>query len=137
MLAIASLAALGAAWWLFSRFAAHEDQPLRPLREFRFTDHLVWVLLIGAVLVLLPAIGPQAQRAGFNLVLFMTLLYALRGLAVLLMFGAAPGPFGIVLGVLLFYIVFPLVLATTVLVGLIDTWLDIRARRPQRPQPGS
>jgi hypothetical protein len=137
MLATASLAALGASWWLYRRFAAKDEQPLRPLREFRFSDHLVWMLIIGAILMLVPSLGAGPQRVGSNIVLFMTMLYALRGLAVFVMIGAAPGPFGIVIGAILFVVLYPLVLGATVLVGLTDTWLDIRKKRPIAPTPGS
>jgi hypothetical protein len=140
LLSLASLAALGAGWWIFRRAAAHDAQPLRPLREFRFSDHLVWLLVIGAVLMLLPAnFGAThlTERAGSNLVLFMAVLYALRGLAVWLMIAGMPGPFGMIVGAVMVVVFFPLMAAATMIVGLTDTWLDIRARRPLRPPPVS
>lgn len=136
MLAIASLAALGAAWWVFRRLAASDQQPLRPLREFRFSDHLVWLLIAGAALMLVQT-GALAQRTGSNLVLFMVALYALRGLAVFVVIGGAPGPFGMLVGAVLFVFLYPLVMTATILVGVIDTWLDIRAKRPIASRPGS
>jgi hypothetical protein len=137
MMAIASLAALGAGWWLYRRLAAADRQPLRPLREFRFSDHLVWLLVIGAtLLVILPA-NAIAHRTGWNLVTFMVALYALRGLAVFVVIGGTPGVFGMLVGAVLFVVLYPLVLAATILVGLSDTWLDIRAKRPIAPRPGS
>jgi hypothetical protein len=137
LLSLASLAALGAGWWIFRRAAAHDAQPLRPLREFRFSDHLVWLLVIGAtLLVILPA-NAIAHRTGWNLVTFMVALYALRGLAVFVVIGGTPGVFGMLVGAVLFVVLYPLVLAATILVGLSDTWLDIRAKRPIAPRPGS
>jgi hypothetical protein len=140
LLSIASVAALGAGWWVFRRLAARDAQPLRPLREFRFSDHLVWLLVIGAVLMLLPKdLGAThvTTRAGSNLVLFMAVLYALRGLAVWLMIVGVPGPFGMIVGAVMLIVFFPLMAAATMIVGLTDTWLDIRARRPLQPPPGS
>jgi hypothetical protein len=136
LLALASIAALGVGWWLFRRFSTADRQPLGRLREFRFSDHLVWVLVAGALLLLLPADG-LATRAGSNLVTFMAALYAVRGVAVLLVVGGAPGPFGMIIGAVLFVFLYPLVMAATMIVGLTDTWLDIRAKRPVMPTPGS
>jgi hypothetical protein len=132
MVGLASLAALGAGWWVFRRLAASDHQPLRPLREFRFSDHLVWVFVLGAVLLLLPD-DELTRRAGSNLVTFMAALYALRGVAVLVVIGGSPGPIGVVVGAVLCVILYPLVVAATILVGLTDTWLDIRAKRPALP----
>ena len=60
---------------------------------------------------------------------FMAVLYALRGAAVLVVIRGVPGPLGMVVGALLVVFMYPLVMATTFIVGLSDTWLDIRARR--------
>jgi hypothetical protein len=136
LLAIASLASLAAGWWLFRRFSASAERPLRPLREFRFSDHLVWVLLLGTVLMLATK-DPVVTRVGANLVVFMAALYALRGLAVLVVMSRKPGAFGMVVGGILFLYVFPVVLAAAMIVGLTDTWFDIRAKRPIMPAPGS
>jgi hypothetical protein len=136
LLALASLAALGVAWWAFGRLARRDPVPLRPLREFRFRDDLVWVLIAGIVLLALP-LGALATRAGENLLTFMAVLYALRGLAVLAVIGSAPGPLAVVLGVLLLLLLYPIAMAAAFLVGLSDTWLDIRSRRQRPAAPGS
>lgn len=131
LLGLGSLAALGIAWWAFGRLARGEARPLRPLREFRFRDELVWLLIAGVVLLLVP-VSDLATRAGENVLTFMAVLYALRGVAVLVMISGVPGPLGLVMGGLLIVFLYPLVMATTFLVGLSDTWLDIRARRALR-----
>jgi hypothetical protein len=137
LLALASLAALGIAWWAFGRLVRGEVNPLGRLRDFRFRDELVWLLIVGVALVVLPIDG-IAARAGQNLLTFMGALYALRGLAVLIVIGGGvPGPFGVLLGAVLLVFLYPFVMATTFLVGLSDTWLDIRARRRTTPNPGS
>ncbi|MBR9989672.1 MAG: hypothetical protein KFH98_07960 [Gemmatimonadetes bacterium] len=136
LLALASLAGLGVAWWAFGRLAQGVAHPLSRWREFRFRDELVWLLIAGLALLLLP-LDQLATRAGENLLLFMAVLYALRGAAVLLVIGGASGPVGMVIGVLLVLFLTPFVMATTFLVGLSDTWLDIRARRQASSTPGS
>lgn len=136
LLGLASLAALGVAWWAFARVAHGTPQPLARLREFRFRDELVWLFIGGLLLLLLP-LNQLATRTGENLVMFMAVLYTLRGAAVLVVIGGAPGPLGVVIGALVVVLLTPFVMATTFLVGLSDTWLDIRARRPASPTPGS
>jgi hypothetical protein len=129
MLALASVAALGIAWWAHGRLGRGVRNPLRPLREFRFRDELVWLLVSAIVLLVFPR-NQLAARTGQNLLTFMGALYALRGGAVLLALGGgAPGPVGILFGALLMLFMTPFVMATTFLVGVSDTWLDLRARR--------
>ena len=136
LLALVSLAGLGVAWWAFGRVAQGIPYPLARWRDFRFRDELVWILIAGVALLLLP-IDQIATRVGENLLLFMAVLYALRGAAVLLVIGGASGPVGVVIGALLVLFLTPFVMATTFLVGLSDTWLDIRARRQTSSTPGS
>jgi hypothetical protein len=137
LLALGSVAALGVAWWGYRRLALREPAPLGRFREFRFPDVLVWLLIAGLVLVLLP-LGEAAVRAGSNLLTFMAALYALRGLAVLVVLvGAAPGVLALVLGALAILFLYPLVVAATLVVGLSDTWLDLRARRRAAHRPGT
>jgi hypothetical protein len=134
LLALGSLAALGVAWFAYRRLGHGDAAPLGPLREFRFPDDLVWVLIGGVVLLVLP-LGVVAERTGTNLLAFMTALYALRGLAVLVVLAGSPGPIAMVVGALLLLFLYPLVMATTVVLGVTDTWLDIRARRAALPPP--
>ena len=131
MLAIATLAGLALAWWLWRRLSVQERNPFSPLREFRFRDELVWLVVLGAALVVLP-LGVAATRTGTNLLLFMAALYAMRGLAVILALFGSPSVLGATFGVLLFLMLYPIVMATTLMVGLTDTWLDLRARRLTR-----
>lgn len=133
LLGLASLAALGVAWWAFRRLAAGDARPLAPLREFRFHDGLVWVLIAGIVLVVLPLGEPAAVRAGSNVLVFMGTLYMLRGIAVVSAVMGGAGLGSAILGVIALMFL-PMVMVASVLVGLTDTWLDLRARRsPARP----
>jgi len=137
---LASMAGLALAWGLYRRMVARDERALPPLRQFRFRDELVWLLVAGALLVLVPGLGPGAVRVGANLLTFMGALYALRGVAVVM--SMSSGAFGV--GGLLLVLfaaladswIPALVMAVAVLVGLTDTWLDLRARLAAPPSPG-
>ena len=131
LLAIASLSGLAVAWWIWRRLAAQEERPFGALREFRFNDELVWLVVAGAALIVLPLEG-VATRMGTNLLTFMAALYAVRGLAVILSLFGSPSVLGTLFGILVFLMLYPIVMATTLMVGLTDTWLDLRARRATR-----
>ena len=135
LLGLGSLAALAVAWWGYRRIAARDPQPLAPLRDFRFPDAWIWMLIAGIVLLLLPW-GAAIERTGTNIFAFMAVLYALRGVAVLLVIGGVPGPIGMLLGALVVIFLSPVVAGATFVVGLTDTWLDLRSRRTALP-PGS
>jgi hypothetical protein len=92
---------------------------------------LVWIVVVGALLVVFPFNAP-VTRTGANLLTFMAALYALRGLAVMLALWGTPGFLGVVFGLIIFLLLYPVVMATTLMVGLTDTWLDLRARRLTR-----
>ena len=69
------------------------------------------------------------ECVGANLLAFMGALYALRGFAVILWLFGTPGLWGAVFGALVFVMLYPIVMATTLMVGVTDTWLDLRARQ--------
>jgi hypothetical protein len=128
--ALQTLIALALAWWLFVRFAPHGGRwaQLGPLREFRFSDHLVWIAIAGLVLLLLPP-GAGTQRAGANALVFMGGLYAVRGLGVFLhATRASPLRTALVIGVLALLQLWQFVFVPALMVGLGDTWLDLRRR---------
>lgn len=128
MLALASLAGLVLSWWLWRRLVVQDPRPLGRLRDFRFSDHLVWIVVAGIMLMVLP-FGASFSRTGANLLVFMAALYALRGLAVILALFGTPTVLGAVFGAIIFLLLYPIIMATTLMVGLTDTWLDLRARR--------
>ena len=131
MAALQALALLGLAWWIFAWAAPHESgwRQLRPLREFRFNDHLVWSLVAGLLLLLLP-LGDVAERTGANLLFFMGGLYTLRGLAVMVFMAGTSSLLSATFGVVAVLLLSRYVLPLALLVGIGDTWLDVRRRVP-------
>jgi uncharacterized protein YybS (DUF2232 family) len=135
LLALQSLAALALGSWVIARLRRSDAGvfALRPLREFRFNDQLVWVLILGLVLLVLP-LDAVATRMGYNTLLFMGGLYALRGVGVIVFLaGGAPSFLTVILGAIMAIFLYPLVLTAAVLVGLGDTWLDVRGRAAPAP----
>ena len=73
--------------------------------------------------------------AGANLLLVLGVLYAARGLAVVLtQAGGVAGPVAAVLGFIAVFLL-PFVVGGLTLLGLADTWLDFR-RRLSTPSTG-
>jgi hypothetical protein len=128
LLSLASLAALGVAWYVVNRLGG-EREALAPLRDFRFSDQLVWLLVGGLVLFLLPT-GELADRLGENAVAFMGGLYALRGVAIMVwvVTAAVTSAWGAALWSVAAVLLYPVVLGVALVMGLSDTWLDLRAR---------
>jgi hypothetical protein len=94
---------------------------------FTFADHMIWLVIVAGALTLAPIPHPWSLIAG-NVVLFVLALYAGRGLAVI-QTALQPAPVGLAVvlsvgGVLLL----PLALLVVTLIGLADTWLDLRRR---------
>lgn len=136
LLALQSLAALALAAWWAGRLRDPERSwlQLRPLREFRFNDQLVWLFIAGLLLLLLPA-GALATRLGYNALVFMGGLYALRGVGVFVFLaGGAPSLLTVALGAVALVFLYPLVLTAALLVGLGDTWFDVRGRATLAPR---
>jgi Predicted membrane protein (DUF2232). len=138
ILALESLAALALAWATYHRLSrARLGPPLRPLRDFRFNDQLVWGLIVGLTILLLPTLTTM-HGAGKNLLVFFGTLYALRGFGVLTWF-MAPGSLGVTLAVIFLLLFAPVLDAFAALallmlgvaalaLGLGDTWADWRSR---------
>jgi len=127
LLAIESLAVLALAWALYQRLGrTRVGPPLQPLRGFRFNDQLVWGLIVGITLLVVPGFA-ELRGAGLNLLVFFGALYVVRGLGVLAWL-FTPRRWAkvllVVVGVLAWQLLAPFALA----IGVGDTWLDWRGR---------
>jgi hypothetical protein len=127
LLFIESIAALGVVWWAIARLSGDRRRVLAPLRDFRFNDHLVWVLVAGMMLVLAQT-GAALARVGTNAIVLMVALYALRGAAVWLFVTGGISVLGAAVFVVLLIFLPQVILGTAALIGIGDTWLDLRAR---------
>ena len=134
-LVLSGLGGVALAWSGYHRIA-REPLGVPPGRfaTFTFSDHVIWVVVIGLALCLAPV--PEALGAvGANLLLTAGVLYLIRGAAVLRAgAGSLPRP---VAAALLLAAIFLLafVLGGLLLLGLADTWLHFR-RRPTTPSTG-
>lgn len=133
---IQSVAALAAAWALYRTVATHpEGESLPRLRDFRFSDHLIWGIVFALVALVIPG-ASSLRLLGGNVATFFGALYVLRGIGVVAALGAAAG-FGGALSTLaaLLATVFllPLVMFGALALGVSDTWVDWRklAKRAQ------
>lgn len=127
LLALESLALLALGWTLYHRSSRTRiGPPLGYLCTFRFNDQLVWGVVLGVTLMVLPG-APELQPIGMNLSVFFGALYALRGLGVIAWF-LAPGRPAPVLLVLAASLAGPVVGVFSVGLGLADTWIDWRGR---------
>ena len=128
LLGLASLAGLGVAWWFYLRLASGSGEGLGPLRTFRFPDAMIWVLIAGGLLVLVAGWSSGWGRVGANLTVFMGALFVLRGAAVLLFLSGGIGILGALLLTFGFALAAPVLLAGAMVVGVGDSWVDLRAR---------
>ncbi|MEN8143850.1 MAG: DUF2232 domain-containing protein [Gemmatimonadota bacterium] len=128
LLALASVAALSLGWFLVHRSRA-DFRELAAVRHFRFSDNLVWVLIAGLALVVFPA-GALADRIGQNAALFMGALYLLRGVAILIWMAAASisSAWAALALSAVAVLLYPVVAGTAIVLGLTDTWVDVRRR---------
>ncbi len=128
LLGLESLAALALAWELFHYMSRTRlGEPLRPIREFRFSDRLAWGFIVGATLVVLPT-GEPWRTVGLNFVLFFGAVYAVRGLGVLVWFletRRASASAVVALAVTASLLSAPAAIGLGLL-GLGDSWVDWR-----------
>ena len=129
LLGLATTAALSVGWYFARRGGEPGPDGPPPVREFVFRDELIWVLVLGLALLVLP-LGAAAFRIGENATVFMGTLYLVRGAAILGWMAAAAvtsawsWPLIVVGTLMLYWIVFPFALV----LGIGDTWLHVRER---------
>jgi hypothetical protein len=127
LVCLESMAALAVVWWIYLRLVDGNDRGIGPLGGFRFNDHLVWLMIAGLALIAVRS-GDALTRLGANLAVFMGALYALRGAGVVIFVTRGLSLFGFVMLVLGFLFAAPALIGFAVIVGIGDTWLDLRAR---------
>lgn len=130
-----TLAGLALAWAIRLRLRDREGARRGRFRDLRFGDHWVWALIAGLVLMLVPGVA-ALSRVGANLLVFMGAVYALRGLAVISSLASgAPTLLKVVFGGLAALLFPPAAVLAAALVGLGDTWLDVRRRLDEAAPP--
>lgn len=129
--AIIALIAMLATW--FSGYWYHR-LALRPLadappgvREFRFNDHLIW-LLVAAIAGALLQRAVTLHTVAENLLAVMVAVYALRGIAVVRSLVRSPSAVFLVILVIVLPPMLAFAAAGLTLLGVADTWLDFRRR---------
>lgn len=128
LLALSALPGLALAWNWYHRLASQPaGAPAGRFAEFRFTDHLIWLVVLALAVALMP-LPPMAQAVGGNLALVAGGLYAARGAAVL--WGSIEAFPLLVVVLILAGVLFilPVAMGGCFAIGLADTWVDFRRR---------
>jgi hypothetical protein len=124
-----SMAALAAAWALYRWIVRHpEGDPLPALRDFRFSDHLIWGVVLALITLVFPGVE-TLHLIGGNLAAFFGGLYVVRGLGIVAAIAAAAGvggPFVALAASVLTIFLMPLVMFGALALGVTDTWVDWR-----------
>jgi hypothetical protein len=135
LLALTAIAGCALAWLWHHRIAATPlGRPPAPFRRFRFNDHLVWGAVITLGALLLP-LTPLVRTLAANLLVVWAGLYVFRGLAIITAVLAPTPPLLKLVAVGLSFLILPLTPGALAVLGLADTWIDIRGRLAP-PAPG-
>lgn len=122
------LPGLALAWGWYHRLAARpEGAPAERFADFRFSDQLVWAVVLCVAVLVVPV--PEAVRhvAG-NVGLAVGGLYVARGVAITwTTIESFPALVRLIVGVGLLLIL-PVALGGWFALGLADTWVDFRRR---------
>lgn len=130
LLACAALLGVRLAWGWYQRVALRPlGGPARPFGEFRFNDHLIWVLVLAIAAALVNP-GPRVTLVTWNVLAVVVALYATRGLAVITPVLKRASPFFIAALIVIMLLMFAFALVGCTLLGVADTWIDFRRRRP-------
>lgn len=133
--ALLTLIALGGTWLAWDDYQHIAQTPLAPaaspMGEFRFNDHLVWLLLAAVALTLLHP-STTANLVAWNVLVVVLAFYCLRGLAITATMTRSAPPLFVAFLVVIMLLTLAFAMVGFVLVGIADTWLDFR-RRMQPP----
>src|SRR5262249_9800767 len=129
--ALQALAAMALAWALYHRIGrARLGPPLASVRDFRFNDQMVWGVVAGLALVVLPGVA-VTKAIGANLLLFFGALYPIRGVGVF-MWMLSPGRLTTAVLVVIALLFWNVLGVLALGLGVGDTWFDWRARARQK-----
>jgi hypothetical protein len=130
LLVLTALPGLALAWSWYHRLSAHPmGAPVEPFAQFRFSDQLVWLVVIPVAAFVLPLPDNLQQIVG-NIAIVAGGLYAARGLAVT--WGSIE-PFPLLLLLIMLVgvlFILPVAFGGFFALGLADTWVDFRRRFP-------
>lgn len=138
LLAIEILIGLTLAYALYRRVSvAPAGRPPDAFRDFTFSEHLGWIPVLGIVMLLIPKLAFLKTAAG-NAVLLGAAIYALRGAAVFSFVLASTGTSVLLLVLVGLAVVtmLPLMAAGAIVLGVLDTGLNIRKRWANMPARG-
>ncbi|HWA15058.1 MAG TPA: DUF2232 domain-containing protein [Gemmatimonadales bacterium] len=129
ILALMVLPGLAVAWSWYRRLAGTPiGAPSQRFAEFRFSDLLIWGVVLGGVALTFPPPEPF-DRIAENLAMVMAVLYTARGAAV--MWSRVerwPGPLLALLALASMFVL-PVLLGAAFALGVADTWVDFRRPR--------
>jgi hypothetical protein len=126
--ALQALAALALGWALYHRIGrARVGPPLAPVREFRFNDQMVWGVVGGLAMIVIPGLT-VVKAIGANLLLFFGALYTIRGVGVF-MWMWSPGRVATAVLVVIALLFWNVLGVLALGLGVGDTWFDWRARQ--------
>ncbi|OGR01137.1 MAG: hypothetical protein A2511_16465 [Deltaproteobacteria bacterium RIFOXYD12_FULL_50_9] len=115
--------------WLLSK-SQTDHTPWPNYRNWELPDHLVWGVVLGITGLIIP--GDIPHVFALNLLIVLGTLFFFQGLAVLshlLNRWRFPGLLRSIIYLIFFLQVFGIVILS--IMGLLDTWLDIRRRKPK------
>ncbi|UCD23819.1 MAG: DUF2232 domain-containing protein [Gemmatimonadota bacterium] len=129
--ALRILAGLALAAAVYQRVALEPyGAGLARFSSFRFNEHLGWAAIAALLVVLIPSLA-AAELGATNLLIVLGALYALRGVAVAafgLQLVGASGCLFIAFAAVAAIFILPLVLAGAILLGVVDSGMDLRRR---------
>lgn len=128
LLVLTALPGLALAWSWYHRLASRPvGKPAEAFAEFRFSDQLVWLIVLALAAWLLP-LPPLLGGITDNLAVLAGGLYAARGAAIL--WGSLETfPLLVLLLILVGALtILPVAMGGCFAIGLADTWVDFRRR---------
>jgi hypothetical protein len=138
VLALQLIAGLALATAIYMRVTEAPHGPgLDRFARFRFNENIGWVAIPPLLVILIPMLA-AARVGATNLLIVLGVLYALRGASVIafgLQLVGASSRFMTVVVVVGAFLILPVAVAGAILLGIVDSGLDLRRR--WSPPPAS